>query len=97
MNPAKRVLSNSVDAKAVQKPHLVETRQSAAQNTSTENLSRGQRLADQLANQVGSWKFLICQSTVLAGWVGMNLMPGVPHWDNSPFIMLNLVFSLWFS
>lgn len=63
------------------------------QNISTEQLTRGQRLADKLASHVGSWKFLICQSTVLAGWVGMNLAPGVPHWDESPFIMLNLVFS----
>lgn len=60
---------------------------------SNEELTRGQRLADKLANQVGSWKFLICQSTILAGWVGMNLAPGVPHWDESPFILLNLVFS----
>ncbi|MBE9208281.1 DUF1003 domain-containing protein [Nostoc sp. LEGE 06077] len=59
----------------------------------TEELTRGQHLADKLASQVGSWKFLICQSTILAGWVGMNLAPGVPHWDESPFIMLNLVFS----
>ncbi|GBE94940.1 DUF1003 domain-containing protein [Nostoc cycadae] len=58
-----------------------------------EELTRGQHLADKLASQVGSWKFLICQSTILAGWVGMNLAPGVPHWDESPFIMLNLVFS----
>jgi uncharacterized membrane protein len=61
--------------------------------SSNEELTRGQKLADKLANQVGSWKFLICQSTILAGWVGMNLAPGVPHWDESPFIMLNLVFS----
>lgn len=61
--------------------------------SSNEELTRGQQLADKLANQVGSWKFLICQSTILAGWVGMNLAPGVPHWDESPFIMLNLVFS----
>ncbi|AFY41727.1 DUF1003 domain-containing protein [Nostoc sp. PCC 7107] len=58
-----------------------------------EELTRGQYLADKLASQVGSWKFLICQSTILAGWVGMNLAPGIPHWDESPFIMLNLVFS----
>jgi uncharacterized membrane protein len=63
------------------------------QNNSTEELTTGQRLADKFAEQVGSWKFLICQSTVLAGWVGINLMPGVPHWDESPFMMLNLVFS----
>jgi uncharacterized membrane protein len=93
MNSVKKVLSNTVDAKVVQKPNLIETQQSVAEYTSTDKLTRGQYLADKLANQVGSWKFLICQSTVLAGWVGMNLMPGVPHWDESPFIMLNLVFS----
>ncbi|MBD3886187.1 DUF1003 domain-containing protein [Phormidium tenue FACHB-886] len=53
----------------------------------------GQKLADKLAAKVGSWPFLIGQSTVLAGWVGCNLVPGLPHWDESPFIMLNLVFS----
>lgn len=56
-------------------------------------LTFGQKLADKLATKVGSWPFLIGQSTVLAGWVGCNLMPGMPHWDESPFIMLNLVFS----
>jgi uncharacterized membrane protein len=56
-------------------------------------LTFGQRLADSMASKVGSWAFLIGQTTVLAGWVGANLMPGVPHWDQSPFIMLNLVFS----
>lgn len=82
MNTSKKTLSksNSIDVQLVQ-------------NIDTEQLTRGQQLADKLASQVGSWKFLICQSTVLAGWVGLNLAPGVPHWDESPFIMLNLVFS----
>lgn len=89
MNTVKKTLSNSVDVKITQNTQLPEQ----APNTSIEQLTRGQRLADKLANQVGSWKFLICQSSILAGWVGMNLAPGVPHWDESPFIMLNLVFS----
>ena len=92
MNPFKKVSSKNVDAKVVQKPQIVEI-QPAVQNTSTQELTRGQRLADKFAAQVGSWGFLIGQSTVLAGWVGINLMPGVPHWDESPFMMLNLVFS----
>lgn len=86
MNPAK-TLSNTVDAKLIPKLH------SNSQNTSTEKLTRGERLADKLAAQVGSWGFLIGQSAVLAGWVGLNAIPGVPHWDESPFMMLNLVFS----
>ncbi|HEY9675292.1 MAG TPA: DUF1003 domain-containing protein [Waterburya sp.] len=56
-------------------------------------LTFGQKVADKMAAKVGSWAFLIGQSTVLAGWVGCNLMPGLPHWDQSPFILLNLVFS----
>lgn len=56
-------------------------------------LTFGQKVADKMATKVGSWAFLIGQSTVLVGWVGCNLMPGVPHWDESPFILLNLVFS----
>ncbi|BAY78318.1 hypothetical protein NIES25_47900 [Nostoc linckia NIES-25] len=92
MNTLKTVSSNKVNAKVAQKPQVVEI-QPAAQDTSTQELTFGQRLADKFAAQVGSWGFLIGQSTVLAGWVGINLMPGVPHWDESPFMMLNLVFS----
>lgn len=53
----------------------------------------GQRLADKMASKVGSWAFIGTQSVILAGWIGANTMPGVPHWDESPFILLNLFFS----
>lgn len=53
----------------------------------------GQRLADKLAAKVGSWEFLISQTGILTAWVGLNMAPGVPHWDEQPFILLNLVFS----
>src|SRR5919202_164342 len=56
-------------------------------------LTFGQKVADKMATKVGSWAFLIGKSPVLTGWVGLNLMPGVPHWDEFPFILLNLVFS----
>lgn len=82
MNEQEQATSTQANA-SVPKPE-----QSAAKQ-----LTFGQKLADKLATKVGSWPFLIGQSTVLAGWVGCNLMPGVPHWDESPFIMLNLVFS----
>lgn len=85
MNSAKKVLSNSVEAEVNQKRSL--------EKTSTEKSPLGHRLADSMAAEVGSWRFLISQSAVLASWVGLNMMPGVPHWDQSPFMMLNLVFS----
>jgi len=77
-----------------QAPVVLKQPQSAKiQPPAKKPLTFGQRLADSMAAKVGSWAFLIGQSTVLAGWVGCNLMPGVPHWDESPFILLNLVFS----
>ena len=53
----------------------------------------GQRLADSMTAKIGSWAFLTVQSGILAGWITLNSIPGVPHWDNNPFILLNLVFS----
>lgn len=64
-----------------------------AQQKSQPELTKGQRLADAMTTKIGSWTFLTLQSSVLAVWIGMNSLPGVPHWDQSPFILLNLVFS----
>ncbi len=93
MKPAKQTTNNSVNNQ--QKPVVcLENEKSNSQKLESEEKSTlGQRLADKLANKVGSWAFLIGQTAVLSGWVGMNLAPGVPHWDESPFILLNLVFS----
>lgn len=56
-------------------------------------LTFGQRLADKMTEKIGSWAFLTVQSSVLAVWITLNSIPGVPHWDNNPFVLLNLVFS----
>lgn len=93
MKPAKQTTNNSANSQ--QKPVVcVENQKLNSQNLELEEKpTLGQHLADKLANKVGSWAFLIGQTAVLTGWVGINLAPGVPHWDESPFILLNLVFS----
>jgi uncharacterized membrane protein len=63
------------------------------QSPKNSDVTFGQKLADAMAAKVGSWGFLIGQTIVLTGWVGANTIPGMPHWDQSPFILLNLVFS----
>ena len=90
---SKKLLSNSVEAEALKMPIRSHKQQLETQKSQTETMTLGQRLADNLATKVGSWSFLIAQTGVLTAWVGCNLMPGVPHWDESPFILLNLVFS----
>lgn len=51
-----------------------------------------ERAADYIARVVGSWTFLIIQSTFIVIWVIINLVWG-GRWDPYPFILLNLMLS----
>ena len=59
-----------------------------------EKLSMGQRAADRVAQIVGSWKFIIIQTLILAVWAMLNVTAWVYHWDPYPFILMNLFLSL---
>ena len=59
----------------------------------SESLGFGQRLADKVANGMGSWRFIIYQSLLVILWMGLNVIGFVYHWDEYPFILLNLLFS----
>jgi uncharacterized membrane protein len=56
-------------------------------------LTRGQKIADLVAATMGSWRFIIIQSTLLIGWVALNVTAWINHWDPYPFILLNLALS----
>jgi uncharacterized membrane protein len=58
-----------------------------------ERLTQGQRIADALALMMGSWTFIIVQSTILAIWITLNAIAWIHHWDPYPFILLNLALS----
>jgi uncharacterized membrane protein len=56
-------------------------------------LTTGQRIADQVAATMGSWKFIIIQSVILLAWIALNVTAFVEQWDPYPFILLNLALS----
>ena len=56
-------------------------------------LTMGQKIADSVASNMGSWRFIIIQSTILFFWVVANVTAWVFHWDPYPFILLNLALS----
>ncbi|SRR5258706_16303800 len=56
-------------------------------------LTKGQKIADKVANFMGSWKFIIIQSIFVVLWMTFNLIAFLNHWDPYPFILLNLIFS----
>jgi len=55
--------------------------------------TRGQRIADGVAEVVGSWRFIVIQSSLLALWIVFNVIGFIEHWDPYPFILLNLALS----
>jgi uncharacterized membrane protein len=56
-------------------------------------LTAGQRIADTVAATMGSWRFIIIQSTILLFWIALNITAWMQHWDPYPFILLNLALS----
>lgn len=57
------------------------------------SLTLGQRLADKVARTIGSWRFIIFQSTAIVIWITGNVLTGKGAWDPYPFILLNLLLS----
>jgi uncharacterized membrane protein len=55
--------------------------------------SIGQKIADKVASTMGSWSFIIIQSTILLLWIALNITAYIEHWDPYPFILLNLALS----
>jgi uncharacterized membrane protein len=56
-------------------------------------LTLGQRIADTVAATMGSWRFIIIQSAILAAWIVLNVTAYIHKWDPYPFILLNLALS----
>ncbi len=56
-------------------------------------LTVGQRIADTVAANMGSWRFIIIQSVILLFWIILNVTAYIRQWDPYPFILLNLALS----
>jgi uncharacterized membrane protein len=51
------------------------------------------RMSEALARFLGTGRYLLGQTVLVLGWIVINVMAGVHHWDPYPFILLNLAFS----
>lgn len=55
-----------------------------------QELTRGERAADIMRNGLGSWGFIFGFIGFMALWMGLNMVAWFVHWDEPPFILLNL-------
>jgi uncharacterized membrane protein len=51
------------------------------------------RMSEATARFLGTGRFLAGQSIFVVGWIVLNTLGFVRHWDPYPFILLNLAFS----
>jgi uncharacterized membrane protein len=52
------------------------------------------RGSEAVARFLGTGRFLAGQTVIVIGWIILNTVAYVHHWDPYPFILLNLAFSL---
>ncbi len=55
-----------------------------------ESLTFGARIADHVASFGGSWTFVLIFTSILIGWMGLNVALAAQAFDSFPFILLNL-------
>jgi len=53
----------------------------------------GDKVADSVVSGMGSWRFIIIQTCIVALWITANLYLLSKPYDPYPFILLNLLFS----
>jgi uncharacterized membrane protein len=58
-----------------------------------ERRSLSQEVADLVARIMGSWGFILIQTTLLVLWMVLNITAYARRWDPYPFILLNLALS----
>ncbi|GAA1978653.1 DUF1003 domain-containing protein [Kitasatospora viridis] len=59
-----------------------------------EDRKLGDRLADGVANSMGTWTFILGQAAFTMAWIVLNSSHGWIHaWDSYPYVLLNLVYS----
>jgi len=51
------------------------------------------KFAEAIARTLGTGRFLVIQTAVVAAWIALNLFAWRYQWDKPPFIALNLAFS----
>ena len=46
-----------------------------------DRMTLGQRVADKVADTIGSWPFIIIQTIILTVWIILNVTAWINHWD----------------
>ena len=51
------------------------------------------RVSESIARFLGTGRFLVGQTVIVLGWIALNTVAFIHHWDPYPYILLNLAFS----
>jgi uncharacterized membrane protein len=69
------------------------TPRGAALRLGTRDADAFGRISESVARFLGTGSFLVGQTILVIGWIALNTVGLIHHWDPYPFILLNLAFS----
>ena len=93
LNKSVKTILEKLRSTRREKRERLHARQKEQAITAPHALTYGQRMADGVTQVIGSWRFIIVQSVLLASWIIGNILFGHNAWDPYPFILLNLLLS----
>ena len=76
------------------KAHMKRVMHPALTRFHGDDVSLGIRLANRVTGAMGSWRFIVIQTILVAIWLAINGIGLIFKWDPYPFILLNLMFSV---
>jgi uncharacterized membrane protein len=88
------MIDNDIKARLLQVRRGLAPSRHPVNQIAVDEASFGERLADRIAEGIGSWRFLIVQTVAVCAWVGLNVIGLINRWDPYPFVLLNLLFSV---
>jgi uncharacterized membrane protein len=95
MTTANSLTKHTVDAQSID--HLTQRNVEVVrklEEAANQERTTSDRIAKVIANFCGSMMFVWVHVVWFAGWIVLNLVPGVDHFDPFPFTFLTLIVSL---
>ncbi len=88
-------MTTAATKRAIRRPRYATDNKHPVNVMHHDEATTGERLADGIASFIGSWRFLIIQTFLVAAWITINSLQitGRIHLDPYPYILLNLAFS----
>lgn len=88
------VLINLIDTPRFVQRAVLNKKNKKVETKKNYRRTRSQKMADFVCKTIGSWAYVLVQTSFIVLWIFLNIIGFVRNWDPYPFIFLNLALSV---